>query len=84
MVLLTAQFSVWSGLWGRMKDLACRGPSQLTGLKVEFPQLVRIMKKCVGMGASFLEKHEITGFKMLLPPFSKALILTFDVCRKKT
>lgn len=49
-----------------MKDLACRGPSQLTGLRVEFPQLVRMMKKCVGMGASFLEKHKITGFKTLL------------------
>lgn len=49
-----------------MKDLACRGPSQSTGLKVEFPQLVRMMKKCDGIGASFLKKHEITGFKKIV------------------
>lgn len=57
-VLLTGQLSVWSGLWGRMKDMACSGPWQLLGLKVELPQLVRITKKCVGMGASFLERRE--------------------------
>ena len=75
MVLLTAaQLSVWSDLCGRMKDLACREPSQLTGPKVEFPQLVRITKKCVGMGAAFLERHEIPGFNKLQPHFCKYLI----------
>lgn len=59
-VVLTAQLSVWSGLWGMMKDLARRGPSQFTGLKVGFLQLVRITKKCVGMGAAFLQRRVLT------------------------
>lgn len=55
-VSLTAQLSVWLDLCGRMKDRARRGPTQSTGLKVGFPQLVRIMKKCVGEPvAPFLE-----------------------------
>lgn len=42
-VSLTEQLSLWSGRWGRMKDLATRGPSHWSGLKAGFLQLVKIM-----------------------------------------
>ena len=56
--LLTEQLSVWSGLWGRMKDWVCRGPSQCRGPRAGFLQLVRITKKWVGVRESFLERRD--------------------------
>lgn len=52
---------------------------QSTGLKVEFPQLVRIRKKCVGMGALFLETHEVIGFETLLPLLNKLIFRCVNV-----